>query len=53
MLRFSVRIEHIEDVGIDSMIVTLSRALVHICDMLMKRPPTDLTRTLMRDWFHA
>jgi len=28
MLRITVRIEHIGDVGVDSMIVTLSRALV-------------------------
>ena len=53
MLRIAVRLEHIGDVGVDSTIVTLSRVLVISVAFLMKRPPTDLTRTLTRDWFHA
>ena len=53
MLSITVWLEHIGDVGIDSMIVTLSCALVHIAVLFDDAPPTDLTRTLTRDWFHA
>ena len=34
MLSITVRIEHIGDVGIDCMIVTLPRVLVHICGIV-------------------
>ena len=53
MLSITVRLEHIVDVGIDSMFVNLSRALVNIAVLFDEAAPTDLTRTLTRDWFHA
>ena len=40
------RLEHMLNVGIDSIIVTLSRALVHITAWFDEAAPTDLTRTL-------
>jgi len=39
MLHITVRIEHIGDVGVDSMIVTLSRALVHIAVLFDEAAP--------------
>ena len=39
MLSTTVRIEHIGDVGVDSMIVTLSRALVHIAVLFDEAAP--------------
>ena len=39
MLSITVRLEHIGDVGIDSMIVTLSRALVHIAVLFDEAAP--------------
>ena len=40
------------NVGVDSIFVTLSRALVHTVELLDEAARTDLTHTLMRDWFH-
>ena len=48
-----VQLEHIVDAGIDHIIVTLPHALVHIAALFDEAAPTDLTRTLTRDWFHA
>ena len=39
MLSITVRLEHIGDVGVDSMIVTLSRALVHIAILFDEAAP--------------
>jgi hypothetical protein len=44
-------LEHMLNVGIDSIIVTLSRALVRIVAWFDVPAPTDLMCTLMRDWF--
>ena len=49
MLSITVRLEHIRDVGIDSMIVTLSRALVHITVLFDET----LRGMLTSDWFHT
>jgi hypothetical protein len=39
------------NVGIDYIIVTLSCGLVHITEWFDEEAPSDLTRTLTRDWF--
>ena len=39
MLRITVRLEHIGDVGVDSMIVTLSHALVHVAVLFDEAAP--------------
>ena len=39
------------NVGVDTIFVTLSRALVHTVELLDEAARTDLTRTLTRDWF--
>ena len=39
MLSITVRLEHIGDVGVDSMIVTLSRALVYIAVLFDEAAP--------------
>jgi hypothetical protein len=39
MLSITMRLEHIGDVGVDSMIVTLSRALVHIAVLFDEAAP--------------
>jgi hypothetical protein len=48
-----VRLECIVDVGVDILIITLYLHLLMSAALLdWKRLATDLTRTLMRDWFH-
>jgi hypothetical protein len=48
-----VRLEHIAIYGIDLLVVTLPCAFDYIFGIVgSKQPETDLTRTLMRDWFH-
>ena len=39
MLSITVRLEQIEELGVDSMIVTLSRALVHIAVLFDEAAP--------------
>ena len=39
--------------ALDHIIVTLSRAFVHAIKLLDEVARTDLTRTLMRDWFRT
>jgi hypothetical protein len=45
-----VELEHILNVGIDSIIVTLSCALFHIATLFDEVAPTDLMRNLTRVW---
>ena len=45
----AVRLEHMLNVGVDVLIVTLRRVLIHIAALLDEAARTDLT--LRRDWF--
>ena len=47
-----VRLEHMLNVGVDTIFVTLLREVVHTVGLLDEVAQTDFTRTLMRDWFH-
>ena len=47
----AVRLEHMLNVGVDVLIVTLRRVLIHIAALLDEAARTDFTRTLTRDWF--
>lgn len=44
----AVRLEHMLNVGVDVLIVTLPRVLIHIAALLDEAARTDLT--LRRDW---
>jgi hypothetical protein len=48
-----VQLERIVDAGVDFLIVTLLLHLfMYVALLDCKRPMTDLTRNLTRDWFH-
>jgi hypothetical protein len=49
----SVRLERIEDAGVDFLIVTLLLHMFISAALLdCKRPPTNVTGNITRDWFH-
>jgi hypothetical protein len=50
---FLVRIERIEDAGVDFLIVTLLFASVHICGIVQLQAALQTDLTLRRDWFHT
>ena len=44
-----VRLEHMLNLGVDTIFVTLSRAFAHTVGLFDEAARTDLTRTLTRD----